>query len=107
MKIYWRCDAGCGGNGDIEVGTRINLWDALGLVSDAHKAVSEKCEYDSGMDAVANEIEESGIENAASALGKLGGAKGGKARAASLSPERRSEIARVAAKKRWEGHDDL
>lgn len=85
----------------------MNLWDALGLVSDAHKAVSAKCEYDNGMDSVANEIEESSIKDAASALGKLGGMKGGAARAASLSPERRSEIARRAAKKRWEGRNEL
>jgi hypothetical protein len=38
---------------------------------------------------------------AAVALGKLGGAKGGKARAANLSPERPLSIAREAAKKRW------
>ncbi len=38
---------------------------------------------------------------AAVALGKLGGAKGGKARAAKLTPEQRSEIARKAAKARW------
>jgi hypothetical protein len=35
------------------------------------------------------------------ARGKLGGAKGGKLRAAKLSPERRAEIARKAAKARW------
>ena len=35
------------------------------------------------------------------ALGKLGGSKGGKARAANLTPERRKEIAKKAAKKRW------
>jgi len=35
-------------------------------------------------------------------LGRRGGLKGGKARAAKLSPERRSEIARIAAAKRWE-----
>jgi hypothetical protein len=35
------------------------------------------------------------------ARGKLGGAKGGKKRAANLSPERRSEIARKAAAARW------
>lgn len=40
---------------------------------------------------------------AAVALGRLGGKKGGPARAAKLSPERRSEIARKAAKARWEG----
>lgn len=38
---------------------------------------------------------------AAVALGRLGGLKGGKARAKSLSPEKRAEIARKAAEKRW------
>jgi hypothetical protein len=38
---------------------------------------------------------------AAVALGKLGGPKGGPARARALSPERRSEIARKAAETRW------
>ena len=38
---------------------------------------------------------------AAVALGKLGGKKGGQARAASLSPERRKEIAKKAAETRW------
>lgn len=34
-------------------------------------------------------------------LGRLGGRKGGKARAAKLTPKRRSEIARKAAMVRW------
>ena len=34
--------------------------------------------------------------------GRLGGLKGGKARAEKLTPEQRSEIAREAAKKRWD-----
>jgi hypothetical protein len=38
---------------------------------------------------------------AAVALGKLGGAKGGAARAAKLSPEKRSAIAKRAAATRW------
>ena len=38
---------------------------------------------------------------AAVAMGKLGGPKGGKARAEKLSPERRKEIARKAAEARW------
>jgi hypothetical protein len=38
---------------------------------------------------------------AAVALGRLGGLKGGKARAAKLSPRRRKEIARKAAQARW------
>lgn len=38
---------------------------------------------------------------AAQELGRLGGLKGGKARAEKLTPERRSEIAKKAAAKRW------
>ncbi len=38
---------------------------------------------------------------AAVALGRLGGLKGGKARAEKLSPMRRKEIARKAALARW------
>jgi len=38
---------------------------------------------------------------AAQELGRLGGKKGGKARAESLTPEQRSEIAKKAAKARW------
>ena len=38
---------------------------------------------------------------AAVALGKLGGAKGGKARAAKLSAKKRKEMAKKAAQARW------
>jgi hypothetical protein len=38
----------------------------------------------------------------AAALGRLGGLKGGHARAAALSPKRRRDIARAAARARWE-----
>jgi hypothetical protein len=38
---------------------------------------------------------------AAVALGRLGGLKGGKARAAQLTEEQRSEIAKKAAATRW------
>ena len=41
---------------------------------------------------------------AAVALGRLGGLKGGKARASKLSAERRKEIAQNAAKARWAYH---
>jgi len=44
---------------------------------------------------------ETGKNPAAVALGKLGGKKGGKARAESLTPEKRKEIAQKAAKARW------
>lgn len=39
---------------------------------------------------------------AAVALGRLGGKKGGPARAAKLTPEQRKEIAKKAAAARWE-----
>ena len=39
---------------------------------------------------------------AAVELGRLGGKKGGKARAENLTPEQRSEIAKKAAKSRWD-----
>jgi hypothetical protein len=42
-----------------------------------------------------------GKNPAAVALGRLGGLKGGKARAARLSAKRRAEIARRAAQARW------
>ncbi|MEW6531008.1 MAG: hypothetical protein AB1473_09245 [Thermodesulfobacteriota bacterium] len=35
------------------------------------------------------------------ALGRLGGLKGGRARAKKLTPEERAEIARLAARARW------
>ena len=38
---------------------------------------------------------------AAVSLGRLGGLKGGKARAAALTPERRKEISKQAAAARW------
>ena len=38
---------------------------------------------------------------AAVALGRLGGLKGGSARAAALSPRKRSQIAAKAARTRW------
>ena len=50
-------------------------------------------------------IEDDGKNPAAVALGRLGGLKGGKARAAKLTKKQRSEIARKAAKKRW-GYPD-
>jgi hypothetical protein len=45
--------------------------------------------------------EDAGKDPAAVSLGRRGGLKGGKARAAAMTPERRAEIAREAAAKRW------
>jgi hypothetical protein len=46
-------------------------------------------------------VEETEKNPHAVALGRLGGLRGGKVRADRLAPERRSEIARVAARSRW------
>ena len=50
---------------------------------------------------VADEAPDTGKDKAMSELGRLGGLKGGRARAEMLSPQRRSEIARAAATARW------
>lgn len=47
-----------------------------------------------------------GKDPAAVALGRKGGLKGGKARAAKLTPEERSEAARRAAAARWARPDE-
>lgn len=47
-----------------------------------------------------------GASAAASHLGRVGGRNGGLERARRLSPERRAEIARRAAKVRWDRNDD-
>jgi len=48
-----------------------------------------------------DELADDGKDPAAVALGRKGGLKGGKARAAKLTPEQRSEIAKRAAQARW------
>jgi hypothetical protein len=56
-------------------------------------------------DIATGEVEEpivdSGKDPAAVALGRRGGLKGGRARAAKMSPEERSDAARRAAQARW------
>ena len=53
-------------------------------------------------DIVAEATSDSEKNPAAVALGRLGGLKGGKARAAKLSKKRRTEIAKKAARARWQ-----
>ena len=48
-----------------------------------------------------NENPDEGKNPAAVVLGRLGGKKGGKARAAKLTADQRSQIARKAAAARW------
>lgn len=61
-----------------------------------------------GMQSLLGKLDPESVEKpkeknpAAVALGKLGGAKGGAARAAKLSAKKRKEIAKKAAKARWE-----
>jgi type IV secretory pathway TrbL component len=57
------------------------------------EATGEQPKYDPG----------EGKDPAAVALGRRGGLKGGKARAAAMTPEQRSEAARKAAAARWRG----
>jgi hypothetical protein len=57
------------------------------------------------VDIATGEVEDepvgTGKDPAAVALGRKGGLKGGKARAASMTPEQRSEAAKKAARARW------
>lgn len=52
-----------------------------------------------------HKVEKPDADSAASALGRLGGLKGGKARAERLSSSERSDIARRAAAARWNKDD--
>ena len=63
----------------------------------AHAVVKAATEGESDID--------DGKNPAAVALGRLGGKKGGRARAEKLSPKRRREIARYAASVRWKKND--
>jgi hypothetical protein len=49
--------------------------------------------------------QQTAVSLAAAALGRRGGLKGGPARAAKLEPWERSEIARKAARARWNNTD--
>jgi hypothetical protein len=46
-------------------------------------------------------VSQSMISLVMSQMGKKGGSKGGKMRLITMTPERRSEVASIAAKKRW------
>lgn len=59
----------------------------------------DKAKALAGIERLAQNV--AGKDPAAVALGRKGGLKGGRARAAKLTPEQRSEIAKKAAQKRW------
>lgn len=66
----------------------------------AHRVVAEAT-GESGMPGPPKTKNPAAVE-----LGRMGGLKGGRARARNLSPERRSQIASEAAKKRWKDKGD-
>ena len=68
---------------------------AVNALRIAEQAIGEK------MDGTPLSDPNAGKNPAAVALGKLGGTKGGKARAEKLTPKQRSEIAALAARARW------
>lgn len=66
------------------------------------ESIQESPERDEPDDVNADALQEQPEKNPhAHALGRLGGKKGGKARAEKLTPERRKEIAKKAAESRW------
>jgi hypothetical protein len=62
------------------------------LIADISTGESQDIDHNAGKDPVAVR------------RGQLGGVKGGQARAQTLSPRARSEIAKKAAKARWKKH---
>lgn len=74
---------------------------AASIVMEATSDEEAPAELDEEEDA------DDGKNPAAVALGRLGGKKGGKARAESLSPERRRDIAKKAAAARWGKKDNI
>jgi hypothetical protein len=69
------------------------------------ETTEEESEKDSEEIQSEDESEDEGKYPHAQALGRLGGLKGGKARATKLTAKRRQEIAREAAKARWKKSD--
>ncbi len=73
--------------------------------SSTHKDISQLAksivDQVTGEDVIPKYATEPEKNPAAVALGRLGGQKGGKARAQKLTAKRRSEIAKKAARTRW------
>ena len=72
-------------------------WDSIVVVGSADEEDCPQCHAPT----VVLAPPEGGKNPHAAALGRLGGVRGGKARAESLSAKRRKEIARNAALARW------
>lgn len=69
------------------------------LPADTNKRAKSIVDIATGQNQGVAPIDE--VKAAAAALGRLGGLKGGKARAKSLSAKKRSDIAKKAAAARW------
>ena len=69
--------------------------DSIGPPCSRCRAPSERIEI------ISRRLEPIARNPHAAALGRLGGLKGGPARAAALSPRRRREIAKAGARARW------
>ncbi len=70
------------------------------LPADTNKRAKSIVDIATG-DAENDSVTSDGKNPAAVALGRMGGLKGGKARAKSLTAKKRSEIAKKAAAARW------
>jgi hypothetical protein len=72
-------------------------WTALTDWCEQNGIPTDGDSYDALFDLILRAIEEDG----ATELGSRGGQKGGKARAANMTPQERSAAASAAARKRW------
>jgi len=79
---------------------------AASIVAEATDEATTDADEDTPEDEAEEEPTDDGKNPAAVALGRLGGKKGGPARAAKLSARKRREIARLAAQARWRKKDD-
>lgn len=90
----------------------VNVWAAkvvsatTGMIVPADLIEQEKRKI-AAEKAAAGERSENPKNPAAVSLGRLGGLKGGKARAKTLSAKHRSEIAKKAAETRWKRRDEI
>jgi hypothetical protein len=67
----------------------------------AHRIIAEATDEDEGAPAEPEQKPDDGKDPNAVALGRKGGLKGGRARAAKLSAKQRSAAAKKAARARW------
>jgi hypothetical protein len=78
-------------------------WEGIVVVGSSDEEDCPQCHAPTVIHAAAE-----GAKNPhAAALGRLGGIRGGKARAEALSPKRRQEIARNAALARWRKRNSI